>query len=120
MIISFVKKVIRGFLDFLKGKKNSDPDVVGGETKYTLPTAETMFELNTMATQWMKEGSFADHGFESQLDLVAAFTIVEMLGAVSGQMSDKEIIEVLVPQFDINPDRCAFLIQQARCSIPKP
>jgi hypothetical protein len=106
------------FLDFLKRKKNIESRVDGGESKYTQPTPETMFALNTQATQWLNEGSFAEHGFESQLDLVAAFTIVETLGA-SDRISDKEIIELLVPQFDITPDRCAFLIRQARRSIMK-
>ncbi len=110
-----------GLFDFLKRKKNkaADAGAVSGAPKYNLPTPETMFELNTMAKQWIKEGSFAKHGFESQLDLVAAFTIGEMVGA-SSEISDQDIIDALTPMFDVAPDRCAFLIQQARQSIPKP
>jgi hypothetical protein len=103
-----------GFLDYLKRKKDKELDDIIGDAQYTLPTPETMFALNTEAATWIREGSFAEHGFESKQDLVAAFTIVEMLGAVAGSMSDKEIVELLGSQFDIAPDRCAFLIQQAR------
>lgn len=108
-----------GFFDFLKRTKTAESDSSSPAAKITLPTPETMFQLNTMATQWIEEGSFAAHGFASQQDLMAAFTIVEMLGAAS-DMSDKDIMESLTQMFDITPDRCTFLLQQARRSIPKP
>ena len=102
-----------GFLDFFKRRNSQDMAETGGAGTSALPTPETMFALNHSATQMIKDGDYAKHGFKSQIDLVAAFTIVEILGASDGKMSDSEVNEIVSAQFGMSPDRCAFLIGQA-------
>jgi hypothetical protein len=105
-----------GVFDIFTRNKKKEPDADVSQEKYSTPTLETMFMLNTMATDIMNSGEFAKYGFESQLELVAAFTIVETLGAAGDSMSDAEIIELIARQFQLDAGRCAFLVRQAHRS----
>jgi hypothetical protein len=102
-----------GLIDFFKRRKNLDADDTSGGVTSAQPSPETMFALNHSAAQIIKDGEYAKYGFESQTDLAAAFTIVEILGASDGKMSDSEIIEIIGAQFGTRLDRCEFLIMQA-------
>jgi hypothetical protein len=84
-----------------------------------VPSPETMFALNYSATQLIKEGDFAKHGFASQAEMVTAFMIVEILGASNGEMKDEDIRDLIGSQMGISPERCQLLIDQARATTNK-
>ena len=105
-----------GFLDFFKRTKRLEDSSEAAAERYLTPTPETMFLLNTAAADIMKSGDYAKYGFASQLELAAAFTIVETVGAAGDSMSDDKIVDLIAPQFQLDRQRCAFFVRQARRS----